>query len=116
MMSLHKSGETTSLAGSDDMDEFVLREDVDHHLVAGIGRLIACEPDLAHEPRWGDVRFLEESRHRLVYTARLHELYEPELRRVVSVLLLGLLLNNDARSRLNDRYGHNDSIVSQELR
>ena len=103
MMALYKTRKPAALAGSDDMNQFVLSEDVHHYLIARISRFVALNQDFAHEPRRRDIPFLEMACHRLAHALRFYKLDEAELHGIVAVLLLRLLLNDNARAGLNDR-------------
>src|SRR4051812_10813547 len=87
MMALDQTGETPALAGPDNMNQFVHIEDIDHHLISGIGSFFSLNCNFACEPRRCDIRFFEVTGHRLVDALRLDKLDESQLNGVVSILL-----------------------------
>ena len=115
MMPLNKPSEAPAFAGSDDVDQFVRIENIDHHLVAGIRRFVALNGYFTNETRRRGIRLFEMAGHWFVHALRFDELDKPELHRVISIVLSRLLLNNDARPGLNHGYRHNRSVVLQQL-
>src|SRR5262245_56551527 len=116
MVPLNEPGKSTSLACSDDVHSFIRRKDIDHHLVARIGSLIACHCHLADKTGGRNIRFFEVAGHGLVHAAGLQEFHEPELDSVIAVFLLRLFLNHYAGARLDHCDGHDSSVVLQQLR
>src|SRR5262249_51709308 len=106
MMPLDQARKTTAFARPHDMDQFVRIKDIDHYLVAWICRFITLHQNFPRESSRRDVRFFEMTGHCLVHAFRLDELDKAELHSVVTILLLGLLLNHDTRPGLNHGYRH----------
>ena len=50
VMPLHEAGKPAPLAGSDDVNQLVLRKNIDLHLIAGIGAFFTLNADFSHEP------------------------------------------------------------------
>ena len=73
MMTFYQSRKAPALAGSEDVDQFIPAEDIDHDFIAGIGSLLALDTDFAHKSGGRHVRFLEVAGHRLVHPFRLYE-------------------------------------------
>src|SRR6266516_2210594 len=115
MMTLHKAGKSASFAGSDDVNQLVLSEDVNHHLVAGIGAIAVLHCHLTDKLHGSNVGFLEMSVHRPVHSFGFDELHEAELHRVVAILRLRLLLNHNAGTGLNDSHGDDRPIIVKKL-
>src|SRR5215831_15428146 len=116
MMTLDETGKATALAGSDDVHQFVRIENVHHHLIAGIRSLRAFNSDLTRETGGSDIRLFKVPRHRLIHALGFDELDKAELDGIVSVLLLRLSLNHDARARLNDGDRDDTAVLLQQLR
>src|SRR5262245_13219305 len=116
MMSLHKAGKATALAGSHDMYQFVLSKNIDHHLVAGIRSFFALNGNLTRESRGSDIRFFEVTGHRLADALWLDEFHEAQLHGIVAVLLLRPLLQHTHGARSDPRYRDDRSVVLQQLR
>src|SRR5437763_15233812 len=116
MMTFHKTGKSSSLAGSHDVNKFVLSEDVDHDLVARIRSVLALKAYFAHKPRGRHVCLFEMAGHGLVHAFRFYKLHESKLHSVVPVFLLRLLLLDDTGAGLNDGYRNSRSVIFQKLR
>src|SRR4026207_625370 len=103
-MPLDQSCEATTLARSADVDDLSISEDIHHHLVAGIGRVVSRNSRLSKNAsgRGAVGGLLEVPGHRLIHALRFHKLDKTELHRVVAVLSDGLLLHDNAWARLND--------------
>jgi hypothetical protein len=116
MMPLDETSEAASLAGSDDMDQLFIVEDIDHYLVAQSCGISAPKSDFPNEPHGCRVVLLEVAGHWLVDAFGLHEFNESKLHCVITMFLLGLSLNNYAGAGLDDRNGHNGAVILQQLR
>src|SRR5262245_28857140 len=118
MMPLHEAGKTATLAGSDDVHYFAIREDVDQDLISGIRRFATRHASLAQNANRRRVvtGLGEMTRLRFVYPLRFDEFDEAELDGVISVLGHGLLLHHDAGTGLNNGDWNNAPIVLEQLR
>src|SRR5215470_9652853 len=92
MMPLHKTRKPTTFAGTDDVNQFVGVENVDHHFVAGIGAFFAFDSDFTHKACRCHIRLFEMARHCLIDALRLDKLDESKLHGIVAVRLLRLFL------------------------
>src|SRR5262249_39562960 len=116
MMPLHEARESAALAGSNDVNAFVRGEDAYHHLIAGVGCILPLYGHLSYKPRGCHVRFLEVTLHRFADAFGFHELDESQLYGVVAVVLLRLLLDDDAGAGLDHGYGYDRSVLFEQLR
>ena len=95
-------------------------ENVDQHLVANLGAVLAVAVDhdrhLAQEAHRRQVVLGEVSLHRLGQPRLLHELHQPDLGGIVAVLGDRLALGHDAGASLQHRDRVNITLVIEELR
>src|SRR5262245_22309104 len=116
MVTLHEAGKTAPLTGSNDVNQFVRIEDVDHHFVAGIRSVFTLKRNFTDKAHRCGVVLFEMARHWLVDALWFHKLDESELNGIVAVFLFRLLLNNDAGSGLNNRHRNDGPVILQQLR
>jgi hypothetical protein len=115
MMPLDEAGETSSLAGADDVNQFLSPENVSHHFVARVRTILSLDLHFANESGWRGVRLLEVTRHGLVDASRFYELDETELNGVIAIFLRSLFLHYHAGSRLNDGDRNDAAVILQQL-
>src|SRR5262249_783181 len=116
VMTLDEASKTATFARPYNVHQFIRIEDVDHHLIAGIPRLITLDRNFSSESSRRNLCFLEMTGHGFIDALGLDELDEPELHGIVPIGLLCLLLNYDARTCLNHGHGDNCSIILKQLR
>jgi hypothetical protein len=104
MMAADHSGEALSFARPADMHFLSNLEDVYEELITLFG--LAFEPEFPEKADDGRPGFLEMALAGLGRTLGSSRLDEPELQRFVAVPILGLLLNDRARSSLNNGQGN----------
>src|SRR5262245_37109960 len=116
VMTLDEASKTATFARPDNVHQFIRIEDVDHHLIAGIPRLITLDRDFSSESSWRDLCFLEMTGHGFIDALGLNELEEPEMHGIVPIGCLCLLLIDDPRTFLNHGHWDNCSIILEQLR
>src|SRR5688572_22050862 len=117
MMALHKAGKPATLALADYIDLVVRLEFFNEDAVARLEVVVAgAQLELTEEFRSFGVRFLEVTRHRLVDAARLDELHQPDLNRVVAVNGGRLALRHNAWTGLEHRHRHHLTVGAEHLR
>ena len=108
--------EPLALRDADDVDVLGGVEDVAEDLVARGERVPLLATDLTDGPGRGDAGLLEVAASGLRQAAgRRTGPDEPELDRVVAVVLLGLALDDQARPGLHHRHGHHRAVGGEEL-